>query len=159
MTAKDFSLTNKQRVFAEEYVKNGLNGTQAYKLVYDVKSDKSAESGASRTLRNDKVSAYVAHLCSKATKRFEWCMKDIIENLAKTALSDKQEMKSWNSEKEVIFRKSDAIKSSELLMKYKGIADGGGKDKESGDGSEDVQSDGESFSDRVLGSVKGMRES
>ena len=52
-------LTQKQRLFADEYIKSG-NATQAYiKAGYNVKTDGVAASAAIRMLRNVKVKSYI----------------------------------------------------------------------------------------------------
>ena len=57
-------MTEKQMLFAEEYLKD-LNGSRAYKAVYkNVKKDSAAEAGASRLLRNVKVEEdNIADIC------------------------------------------------------------------------------------------------
>ena len=51
-------LTPKQKAFADEYIKNGGNATQAYiKAGY---SKKGASASASNLLANSSVSAYIA---------------------------------------------------------------------------------------------------
>lgn len=52
-------LTDKQRIFANEYLVD-LNATRAYKKAYpNVKKDEVANAAASRMLRNVKVKAYI----------------------------------------------------------------------------------------------------
>ncbi|MEQ7304158.1 terminase small subunit [Enterococcus avium] len=53
-------MTDKQRIFADEYLKD-LNGTRAYKVAYpNVKKDSSAATAAGRLLRNVEIKAYIA---------------------------------------------------------------------------------------------------
>ena len=53
-------LTGKMKLFADNYLANGLNATQAYlEAGYKVKSEAAAASAASRLLRNVKVIAYI----------------------------------------------------------------------------------------------------
>jgi len=53
------TITNKQQVFADEYLKD-LNGTRAYKAAYkSVKKDSVAKAAASRLLTNVNVKAYI----------------------------------------------------------------------------------------------------
>ncbi len=53
-------MTDKQRIFADEYLKDH-NGTRAYKAAYPhIKSDSAAAAAATRLLRNVKVSEYLA---------------------------------------------------------------------------------------------------
>lgn len=52
-------MTEKQRIFADEYLKD-LNGTRAYKVAYpNVKKDGVAAAASARMLRNVKVQEYV----------------------------------------------------------------------------------------------------
>jgi len=52
-------MTDKQRIFADEYLKD-LNGTRAYKIAYpNVKKDSVAAVNASKLLRNAKVRKYI----------------------------------------------------------------------------------------------------
>lgn len=53
------TMTNKQQIFADEWLKD-LNGTRAYKVAYpNVKKDRVAATNASRLLTNANVKAYV----------------------------------------------------------------------------------------------------
>lgn len=53
------TMTEKQRIFADEYLKD-LNGTRAYKVAYPkVKKDQVAATAAGRLLRNVEVQAYI----------------------------------------------------------------------------------------------------
>lgn len=83
-------LNNQQKSFCEEYVKNGLNGTQAYLKAYnnDNLSEESARASASRLLTNVNVLSYIKQLQDEVRKanimsaeeRMEWLsgvVKDI----------------------------------------------------------------------------------
>ena len=53
------TMTTKQRIFADEYLKD-LNGTRAYKAAYpNVTKDTTAATNAGRLLRNAEVKAYI----------------------------------------------------------------------------------------------------
>lgn len=53
------TMTDKQRIFADEYLKD-LNGTRAYKVAYpNVKKDTTAATNAGRLLRYAEVKAYI----------------------------------------------------------------------------------------------------
>lgn len=53
------TMTDKQRIFAAEYLKD-LNGTRAYKVAYpNVKKDTTAATNAGRLLRNAEVKNYI----------------------------------------------------------------------------------------------------
>lgn len=52
-------MTEKQRIFADEYIIS-LNATEAYKKAYpNIKSDNTASSSGHRLLRNDEIKAYI----------------------------------------------------------------------------------------------------
>lgn len=51
-------LTDKQRLFCDEYLKD-FNATRAYKSVYGGVKQHSAETAASRLLKNDEVQSYI----------------------------------------------------------------------------------------------------
>ena len=52
-------MTEKQQIFADEYLKD-LNGTRAYKVAYpNVKKDETARANASRLLTNANVKKYI----------------------------------------------------------------------------------------------------
>ncbi|MGG5338096.1 phage terminase small subunit [Enterococcus pernyi] len=53
------TMTEKQRIFADEYLKD-LNGTRAYKVAYpSVKKDSVAKAAASRLLTNVNLKSYI----------------------------------------------------------------------------------------------------
>ena len=84
-------LTPKQKAFADEYIKNGGNATQAYiKAGY---SKRGASASASNLLANSSVSAYIA----KQTERIEKEQhRDIM------SLADIQERRSKIAKGEVV---------------------------------------------------------
>lgn len=52
-------MTDKQQIFADEYLKD-LNGTRAYKVAYpNIKKDETARANASRLLTNANVKKYI----------------------------------------------------------------------------------------------------
>ena len=61
LLAKDeYGLTPKQRAFADEYILNGGNGTQAYLKTYkNIKNVETAQANASRLLSNAMVARYI----------------------------------------------------------------------------------------------------
>jgi len=75
-------LTKKQRVFAEVYVNNGKNASQAYREAYgSTQPDNSIRSSASRLLRNDNVREAVVYLLQenlKTTQRKQDIERDFL---------------------------------------------------------------------------------
>ena len=80
-------LTEKQKAFCREYVRNGGNGTQAYLHAYDSKSETAASIESSKLLRKDNVTEYIATLNkpmenriqNEREKKRKW-LWDMIEN-------------------------------------------------------------------------------
>ncbi|WP_159723159.1 terminase small subunit [Enterococcus sp. CSURQ0835] len=59
-------MTDKQQIFADEYLKD-LNGTRAYKVAYpSVKKDASARANASKLLTNTNIKTYIDEQLEKA---------------------------------------------------------------------------------------------
>lgn len=85
-------LNNQQKSFCEEYVKNGLNGTQAYLKAYnnDNLTEESARASASRLLTNVNVLSYIKELQDElrkanimsAEERMEW-LSGVVKNINK----------------------------------------------------------------------------
>ena len=62
MLERWYEVTEKQKVFADEYLID-LNATRAYKVAYPaVKKDEVAAVNGNRMLRNAKVSAYISEI-------------------------------------------------------------------------------------------------
>jgi phage terminase small subunit len=82
----------KQKRFCQEYCKD-LNGTQA--AIRAGYSPKTAESQASRLLRNDKVSSEIAKLLGTATDKASITLDAVICELQAFMLADISEIASW----------------------------------------------------------------
>ena len=60
MAKDEYGLTPKQRAFADEYILNGGNGTQAYLKTYkNIKNVETAQANSSRLLSNAMVARYI----------------------------------------------------------------------------------------------------
>ena len=80
-------MTEKQKIFADEYLID-LNATRAYKVAYPrVKNDDIAAANASRLLRNAKVAAYISERMQERQKRTEVTQDRVIEELAAIAFA------------------------------------------------------------------------
>lgn len=64
-------LTEKQKSFCREYVKNGGNGTQAYLTAYDSKSESAASIESSKLLKRDNITEYIATLNKPIENRIQ----------------------------------------------------------------------------------------
>lgn len=79
------ALTDKQKLFADEYLID-LNATRAYKAVYkNVKSDDVAAVNGNRLLRNAKVEEYINHRMEERSKRTEITQDFVLRELYEIA--------------------------------------------------------------------------
>lgn len=75
------ALTNKQKLFADEYLID-LNATRAYKAVYKaVKNDETAAAASARLLRNVKVVEYIKQRMKDREKRTEITQDFVLKEL------------------------------------------------------------------------------
>ena len=75
-------MTEKQKIFADEYLID-LNATRAYKVAYPkVKKDKTAAQAGSRMLRNVKVERYIQERMQARQERTEITQDRVLEELA-----------------------------------------------------------------------------
>lgn len=81
------ALTEKQKIFADEYLVD-LNATRAYKAAYPrVKKDETARANGSRMLTNANVAAYVEERIQERQKRTEITQDMVLEELAAIAFA------------------------------------------------------------------------
>lgn len=80
-------MTEKQKIFANEYLVD-LNATRAYRVAYpSVKKDETARTNGSRLLTNANVAAYIAERMKERQERTEITQDRVIEELAAIALA------------------------------------------------------------------------
>lgn len=80
-------MTEKQKIFADEYLID-LNATRAYKVAYpSVKKDETAAQAGSRMLRNVKVAAYIQERMEERQKRTEITQNRVLQELAAIAFA------------------------------------------------------------------------
>lgn len=92
-------MTNNQMRFCQEYIKLGMNGTQAYLKVYKTcKKEETAMANASRLLRNDKVQEYIKKLQEKTEEKAAVTITDIVNELSIIAFGDRTELAQVESE-------------------------------------------------------------
>ena len=78
-------MTEKQKIFADEYLID-LNATRAYRKAYpSVKKDETAAAAAARMLRNVKVAEYIQERMQERQKRTEITQDRVLEELAAIA--------------------------------------------------------------------------
>ena len=81
------ALTEKQKIFADEYLID-LNATRAYKVAYPrVKKDAVAAQAGSRMLRNVKVADYIAKRIEERQQRTEVTQDMVIQELSAIAFA------------------------------------------------------------------------
>lgn len=100
-------MNEKQKIFADEYIRNGGNATKAYMKAYGVKGEATAAVNANKLLRNTKIGAYI-----RARN----------DEMANERIADMQEIKSFwtkilRSDEE---RTPDRLKASEFIAKTNG---------------------------------------
>lgn len=84
------SLSNQQKLFCQEYLKLGMNGTQAYLNIYkSCKKESTAMANASRLLRNAKVQEYIKELQEKVEEKAVVTIEDIVKELTAIAFTDR----------------------------------------------------------------------
>ncbi len=80
-------MTEKQRIFADEYLID-LNATRAYRVAYpSVKKDETAAAAAARMLRNVKVEIYIQERMQERQKRTEITQDRVLKELAVIAFA------------------------------------------------------------------------
>lgn len=112
-------MTDKQRIFADEYLKD-LNGTRAYKVAYpNVKKDSSAATAAGRLLRNVEIKSYIDEQLEQMHNERTADAKEILEYL--TAVMRGEETETVATAKGlydgVEVSAKDRLKAAELLGK------------------------------------------
>ena len=80
-------MTEKQKIFADEYLID-LNATRAYRKAYpSVKKDETAAAAAARMLRNVNVAEYIAERMQARQERTEITQDRVLEELAAIAFA------------------------------------------------------------------------
>lgn len=100
-------LTNTQKLFCQEYLKLGMNGTQAYLKVYkSCKKEETARTNASRLLTNANIKKYIEELQTKVEEKAIVNINMIIEELTAIAFADRTKI-SKNVRNRILDRKED----------------------------------------------------
>lgn len=104
------NLTERQKLFCEEYLTD-RNATRAYKAAYPrVKKDETAGAGGSRLLKNVNVQKYFSELRDKQSRRTEVTADKIIEELKVVAFAE-----------DVVITGKEKMRALELLGKLFGL--------------------------------------
>lgn len=113
------TMTEKQRIFADEYVKDS-NGTRAYKAAYtNVKKDSVAATNAGRLLRNAEVRTYIDKQLEKLHNKRTADAQELREYFTSLARGEQTEVVVTNKGEVIRIEVSarDRIKAAELLGK------------------------------------------
>lgn len=115
-------MTEKQKIFADEYLID-LNATRAYRKAYpSVKKDETAAAAAARMLRNVNVADYIAERMQARQERTEITQDRVLEELAAIAfarVTDYAEVKD-----DQVFIKDTAGLSENQIKAIAGIKQG-----------------------------------
>ena len=80
-------MTDKQKIFADEYLID-LNATRAYRVAYpSVKKDETAAVNGSKMLRNTKVAKYIQDRMEERQERTEVTQDRVVQELAASAFA------------------------------------------------------------------------
>lgn len=80
-------MTDKQKIFADEYLID-LNATRAYRVAYpSVKKDETARANGSRMLTNANVAKYISDRMEERQRRTEVTQDRVVEELAAIAFA------------------------------------------------------------------------
>ena len=80
-------MTDKQKIFADEYLID-LNATRAYRVAYpNVKNDETAAVNGSKMLRNTKVAKYIQDRMEERQERTEVTQDRVVQELAASAFA------------------------------------------------------------------------
>ena len=113
------TLTDKQQIFADEYLKD-MNATRAYKIAYpNVKKDSSAKSAASRLLTNVNLKTYIDEQLEEMHNKRTADAQEVLEYLTKVMRGEETETVATAKGlyDKVELSAKDRIKAAELLGK------------------------------------------
>ncbi len=100
-------LTDKQKLFADEYLID-LNATRAYKAVYKTcKKDETARVNGSKLLTNTNVSNYISERMKEREKRTEITQDSVLKELAKIGYADIKNYLKYKTAKSVVGHDDD----------------------------------------------------
>ena len=115
-------MTEKQKIFADEYLID-LNATRAYRKAYpSVKKDETAAQAGSRMLRNVKVAEYIAERMQARQERTEITQDRVLEELAAIAFARATDYAEVKDDR--VFIKDTAGLSENQIKAIAGIKQG-----------------------------------
>lgn len=99
-------LNNLQKRFCQEYLKLGMNATQAYLTVYKTKNEECARKSASRLLTNVDIQNYINELQVKVEEKAIVSIEDIVKELSAIAFTDRTKI-SQNVRNRILLQKDE----------------------------------------------------
>lgn len=119
-------MTEKQKIFADEYLID-LNATRAYKVAYpNVKKDETARANGSRMLTNANVATYISERMQERQQRTEVTQDRVVQELAAIAFAkatDYVSIKSNGVTSMVVVRPTDDL-TDDQIRAIAGIKEG-----------------------------------
>lgn len=120
-------MTEKQKIFADEYLID-LNATRAYRVAYpSVKKDEAAAVNGSKLLRNTKVQEYISERMKERQQRTEVTQDMVIKELAAIAfarVTDYVEIRSNGLSFSTVIIKPTTDLSDQQVRAIAGIKEG-----------------------------------
>lgn len=104
-------MNKRHQQFIEEYMANGMNGTQAYLSTYPNVTEETANVNSSRLLSNAKIKAEIERLQAETSNKLQITKESLLKHLNDILESTKNDPKN----------KHNAIKSIEVLNKMLGF--------------------------------------
>lgn len=112
-------LTEKQKVFCDEWLKD-MNGTRSYRAAYKgVKNDETARVNASRLLTKANVQKYIQEKQKEREKRTEITQDMVLKELAKLAFTDRTgivQIKKSNAGDVVVIKSTDDLTEEQKAL-------------------------------------------
>lgn len=99
----------KHKSFALEYIRNGRNGTKAYRTVYPKAKYTSAMSNANKMLRNTQISEAILEYYNKLWDSKEKEIGQTFDNLLKMANADISDVVEYSDEEGMTIKDFDTI--------------------------------------------------
>lgn len=106
------ALTNKEKAFCEEYVRNGGNASRAYFYAYDTSSIENARKAYCKVFRKPEVKEYIAALQKEAFAAACINAEKVALKLSEIAFSDKEDE---------VYGTTAKLKALDLLQKQLGL--------------------------------------
>ena len=107
-------MTEKQKIFADEYLID-LNATRAYRAAYPgVKKDETAAVNGSKMLRNTKVATYIQERMQERQQRTEVTQDMVIQELAAIAFARATDYVKIKSNGSVVVRPTDELTEDQI---------------------------------------------